>query len=507
MMIRLFLWTFVCLFSMPHLVQAGMVEEEQSATSRALLIGIDDFVTQESTYPSSTNNVYAMQSVFQKAIDPFEVLLTASEPISTVERLQEMINEAFSHATADDVSYLYISTHGVYDPLQGPEPYLLLSDGITEEKLTPALLHDALSDILGTKVLLIDACNSGAFIGKGMVQASQTSYFEGEDFKVITSSGAMEESWYWSDSSQAQGAFYFSQIMAQGMSPTTGFASDQNRDGQITLAELYDYLLQNHAASTPQVYPQVDDFVVFAYDTQLFQSDTTYQSPIMDIAFSGTTLSPQNPEITIEFVAIRPVRVAYQIVYQQQGKWDFDSAQLIYDTAERFTAFGDLAGAVSAGHKTRTLQLGVLPEDSYGYALVQVVTIDAGKLTVHAGRVLCIPPTQGNLGLAVSTSHTEFTPGIGKELSVFVAHDFPCVLSVSVVDESGQIVHRLSYKAGTRPIQLQPNGSLFYWDATLKDGTFLPQGTYRIVVEATLSTSEWVTESLPFTIQDPERNG
>ena len=34
----------------------------------------------------------------------------------------------------------------------------------------------------------------------------------------------------------------------------------------MVLSELYEYLVLNHAASTPQVYPQSDDFVVFRYD-------------------------------------------------------------------------------------------------------------------------------------------------------------------------------------------------------------------------------------------------
>ncbi|MDD3411869.1 MAG: hypothetical protein PHY12_13780, partial [Eubacteriales bacterium] len=39
--------------------------EDGSCERRALLVGVDDFVSRESTYPSSTNNVFAMQEVFQ----------------------------------------------------------------------------------------------------------------------------------------------------------------------------------------------------------------------------------------------------------------------------------------------------------------------------------------------------------------------------------------------------------------------------------------------------------
>ena len=151
----------------------------------------------------------------------------------------------------------------------------------------------------------------------------------------------------------------------------------------------------------------------------------------MDVTFSGTTLSRTSRQITIEFIAMRPVRVAYQVVYQRDGKWEFDHAQLIYDEAERFTAYGDQPGAISAGRKVRTLTLGELDEGVYGYAMVQLVTIDQGKLTVHAGRVISIPPDAADMTLTASVADT-FSPAGGRELSIFIGHEYPCALSVSI---------------------------------------------------------------------------
>ena len=144
---------------------------------------------------------------------------------------------------------------------------LLLSDGETECRLTAAELEALFTDIPGTKIILLDACYSGAFIGKGMRKQPETVCFRSPEFKVLTSSGAMEESWYWNGrEDQAQGSFYFTQILTQGISPRWNYPADQNRDGSVTLSELHRYLLKNHGASTPQVYPQEDDTVVFDYD-------------------------------------------------------------------------------------------------------------------------------------------------------------------------------------------------------------------------------------------------
>ncbi len=477
-----FLLAFFCLAALRPLPTARG-EEDSVRRERALLIGVDEFVSQPSAYPSSTNNVYAMQEMFQAAAEPLEKILVPDAPVTSVQQLTELIQRVFGGAEAGDVSYLYISTHGLYDPENGVEPALLLSDGQTENHLTPEELEAAFDGISGTKVLILDACNSGAFIGKGMTEWDEPPCFLGDDFKVITSSGAREESWYWSAGEDAkqeerQGAFYFTQALCDALSAACGYPADQNHDGSITLKELYDYLLLNHAASTPQVYPQNDDdFVIFRYDPSEPLPTGLERSPIMDVTFSDLVLDQDSREITIEYIAMRPVRVAYQLVYRREGRWEFENAQLIYDDSERFSAFGDQEGAVSAGWKQRTLRLDELADDAYGYALVQLVSIDRGKLRVHAGRVLCVLPEEEPPAPTVEISGS-FAPETGRELAVFVGHTSPCTLSVAILDEEGQVVERLCHRRSTRPMGLA--GTTLYWDGKQRDGSPTPAGTYRV---------------------------
>lgn len=477
-----FLLAFFCLAALRPLPTARG-EENSVRRERALLIGVDEFVTQPSAYPSSTNNVYAMQEMFQAAAEPLEKILVPDAPVTSAQQLTELIQRVFGGAEAGDVSYLYISTHGLYDPENGEEPALLLSDGQTENHLTPEELEAAFDGISGTKVLILDACNSGAFIGKGMTEWDEPPCFLGDDFKVITSSGAREESWYWSAGEDAkqeerQGAFYFTQALCDALSAACGYPADQNHDGSITLKELYDYLLLNHAASTPQVYPQNDDdFVIFRYDPSEPLPTGLERSPIMDVTFSDLVLDRDSREITIEYIAMRPVRVAYQLVYRREGRWEFENAQLIYDDSERFSAFGDQEGAVSAGWKQRTLRLDELADDAYGYALVQLVSIDRGKLRVHAGRVLCVLPEEEPPAPTVEISGS-FAPETGRELAVFVGHNSPCTLSVAILDEEGQVVERLCHRRSTRPMGLA--GTTLYWDGKQRDGSPAPAGTYRV---------------------------
>ena len=467
--------------------------------SRALLVGVDAFVSRATTYPSSTNNVYAMQEAFQGSKTPFETIYLPDEPVTSGDELRQLIQLTFADAQEGDVSYLYLSTHGVYDPQSGEEPKLLLSDGFVEGSVTPQELEAAFDGIKGTKVLLLDACNSGAFIGKGMVRMPEHVAFLGDDFKVLTSSGAMEESWYWStgtDTERPQGAFYFTQALSQSLSRRSGYPADINRDGDVTLSELYNYLLQNHAASTPQVYPQQDDFVVFSYDVNERPLPSGRRSAIRDITFSSTTLSAAENSLTLEYIAVRPVRVAYQLVYFRGGKWQFEDAQLLYDNAEQYTAYGDEPGAVSAGRKVRTLSIHLQDEVTSGYVMVQLVTMENGKLTVHAGRVLCVSPAQGMLDLAVETPG-EYDIASARELSIFVGYAYPCALSVAVVDENDQIVRRLCHRQSTRPIQTTPQGSTFYWDGMDKNGNPAKPGTYRI-------RASGVMNELTFTVMSDE---
>lgn len=468
---------------------------------RALLIGIDYFVSQPSVFPSSTNNVYAMQEMFQHSLRPLEVLMIPENPVSTPEMLKSLIQDTFGGAEAGDVNYLYISTHGVYDPEEDIPPGLLLSDGVVESILSPEMLEEAFEGIEGTKVLILDACNSGSFIGKGMENPPEKVAFQGKDFKVLTSSGAMEQSWYWNSVSGAnagQGTFYFTQALCDSLSPETGYPADQNRDGCITFRELYDHLTLNHAASTPQIYPQNDSFAFFRYDTEENKNTGARRSPIMDVTFSNTLLDRNNNRLNIEFIAVRPVRVAYQLVYQRDGRWEFENAQLIYDEAERLPAFGNQAGAVSAGWKQRTLWLDKLAEDDFGYALIQLVSIEQDKVRVHAGRVVCVAPTMEGRSLTV-TAEEHFSPAQGEELNVFIGHDYPCALSVAVVDESDKVVYRLCHRIGSRPMGLA--GTAMYWDGRLKDGSLVPAGTYRIRAQAVLSDGTLTEYSEPFVLE------
>ena len=183
------LWLLAWLCLLPLAARAQGV-------NRALLVGCDRFVTQENTAPASANNVIQMANALSGGAMNLETLITRRNDVASPEELEELIQAAFSQAEAGDVSYFYISTHGVWSQGQlNGDMTLLLSDGQREEGVTAGRLREMFDKIAGVKVLILDACHAGAVIGKG-VHAPFDNVFQGADYKVICSSGGAEESWF-----------------------------------------------------------------------------------------------------------------------------------------------------------------------------------------------------------------------------------------------------------------------------------------------------------------------
>lgn len=455
--------------------------------NRALLVGCDRFVTQEETIPSSENNVTQMAEALAGGGMNLATLITRKNDVATAQELETLIQAAFSEAEEGDVSYFYISTHGLWEQGQpNGDMTLLLSDGRRENGVTADTLRAMFDKIRGTKVLIIDACHAGAMIGKG-VHAPFTNVFQGSEYKVICSSGGAEESWFWSGMEEGEamvGAGYFSGAVVRGLSIKGNYGADTNRDGRITLTELKNYLYDNHGASTVQTYPEADDFAVMTYDAASY-TGRRRDSAIEGMSFEGDVLTPQEPTVAFSFTVQRPIQVAYQVVYQRNGRWDFDHGQLLYDDTERYGSYGDTRGVLSPGMKQRAVTLDLTDAGSYGYALLQVITQSGGVPELVSSRALCVPPASGDPQLAISAQES-FCPAQQEELGFVVLHSLPCELTVTITDSEGKTVRHLASRQASRPQQLSPKGSSFCWDGRRSNGEMAGPGAYSIRVKAYL---------------------
>ena len=488
------------LFLSFYLSPAVQAEESSSALPprqlRALLIGCDHFLTQQDTWPAAEHNIRLLTDTLINDQRRYALIRSYPSAISSVDAFEEAVLGAFRSAGAQDMSLLYISTHGVYSEKDGPAGSgLLLSDGEKEALLTAPALQSVLDQIPGTKLVILDACNSGAVIGKGLPPDADRTFLSGPDYKVLCSAGGSEASWYFhaGSSPEAAGASYFASVLSSGLGAQGDFGADRNDDGAITLREAYDYLLDNYAASTPQVYPENDgEFVLFSYDPAAARRVT---KAVTDLSFDETLLTAGQTEVSFSFTVQRQAELYYQIIYHRDSAWQFDQAQHFLD--------GEQAdGTVLPGRKTRTLTLDTAA-DASGFAIVQLITLEDGLPVFQGARLLCVQPASGEVALSVSAP-SSFTPGAWQELPILVRHDVPCGLTVNILNEDGRSVRRLAYEKPARPQQLSPAASTFYWDGRETDGSPAPAGMYTVQVKIRLGGRVFTALSDPVALLSAE---
>lgn len=491
-------WLFIiCLvLALPSL--SGYAEETNTVNDpvsmRALLIGCDYFVTKDTTAPAAGSNVALIAEALLRDMREYRRIVTKRDEIASEEELRAAVEKAYSGADENDVSLFYISTHGVY-PKGTPnsQAALLLSDGEREYALTAQTLESILSAVKGTKVLILDACHSGAFIGKGLSLLYGENCFAGDEYKVLCSAGGSEESWYWKskddgDPTVQYGASYFASVLSKALSPRS--SADMNADGTVTMTEMRDYLYGNYAASTPHMYPMNSDFALFVYDT----ASPADKRVVSGLSFDEDVMLPGQNALRFSYTLHEEVNVYYQLIYHSRGAWDFDHAQMISDAILT-------GGDTSPGRRVRTLQIETDQMDTAGYVMLLLITKENNRLEMQASHLLCVQPLEGNIALSAH-AQPSFVPSLGEEANIVVRHDLPCSLSVMVEDEGGNVVCRLSYSQPTRP---QPfPGSTFAWNGLKKDGAMAPAGTYRVRVETRTGGEKQTVYSDYFRLENGE---
>ena len=248
-------------------------------TYRALVAGVYTDIDGNNRVGAANTTQGISDMLAQLSFDgePYEVS-SLFDP--THSQLMEGIKEAFAGAKSSDISLLYINTHG---GLTHGTAWLRLADG---SRLTAQALELALRQVPGVVVVIIDCCQSGAFIGKtqgfcdAFIQAFASSPFASSKYKVLTSSAANEDSYrISSDGTQTEDsmATVFGRSLAEGAGwdlvkdKSVVMKADLQRDRVITLHEIYVYtkkrtnwhLSTSSVRQNVQVYPMGDPIVLF----------------------------------------------------------------------------------------------------------------------------------------------------------------------------------------------------------------------------------------------------
>jgi len=487
------LWLCLCLALLPSFAFPEETEEKGPAL-RALLISADRFVTMPETTPSSYNNVANLRRALLLDARGYQAIRAVVNQAISPGDFADLAQEALGAAEEEDISLIYFSSHGLLTPQEGRLNFaLLMSDGQRETLLDSRALYEGLKDIKGTKVLIIDACYSGAAIHKGDEMLAVASLFTGEDFKVLTSAGAREPSFLWTDPKGGlSGGSYFAQALVAGLGVQGGFAADANRDGVITLTELLFHQRLYYGASSPQLYPEGDPLPVFTYQaSQLAQG----AGVITDLSLTNQLLGPDEEAIRFSYTLNQPARVAYQLIYQHQGHWRFDMPQSIAQP-------GDKGGLISPGRKEAALRLTASEDALSGYLLMLLITVEEDRAFPQASPVMAVRRGEEDPGLLVSASPA-FKPGRGEEAAFFIRHEGPLALSAVIRDASGQLMATLLADSASRPLHLVPEGSTVYWNGLDRLGQPAPPGEYTLHVTTQISGKPYAAESRPVTLLGP----
>jgi hypothetical protein len=271
-----------------------------SSVYRAFLVGVGDYqyfpdAHGNTDLPSPPFDVDRMHDTLNHSASGFSSISELMDLQATKAAILNGITNAFSGADSDDVSYFYFTGHGINsDGVSCLCPtnvsyYSPLSSYISTNELEAAL-----SAIPGIKVVFLDCCHSGGFIGKqikeeeiistaqefndGVINVFLSKDLTGSQYKVLTS---CHSSQVCVELIPSEGDPFglFSGVLCEGCGYDTyihSYPADGNGNGEITLHEAYTYTYETVNAiaaelnyiygwnidQDTQVYPLSSDFVI-----------------------------------------------------------------------------------------------------------------------------------------------------------------------------------------------------------------------------------------------------
>lgn len=189
------------------------------------------------------------------AFDTVTILLNETESV-----LRESIDEFFDAKKPDDLLLLYFSGHGIRDEVGAL--YLAVRNTNHLRLRATAIKSDFIRESMDhsrskRQVLILDCCNSGAF-AQGTKAATggsvgTASAFEGTGYGriVLTASDSTQFAWEGDRIIGETQNSLFTHFLIKGLEGE----ADKNRDGEITIDELYEYAYDQIVSITPKMTP------------------------------------------------------------------------------------------------------------------------------------------------------------------------------------------------------------------------------------------------------------
>ena len=277
---------------------------------RACCVGVGDYINFPDSHgntdlpgpPYDVNRIYCTLNNcrFGPSNTPFSEIWYITDWSATKSAILQGITNVFSEADYNDISYFYFSGHGVWE---NNTSYLCPTEASYYSPLSAYIsideLENALSSISGTKVVFLDSCYSGEFIGKAMdeiitskeklesfnnqivnifSQAEDKGLLATNQYKVLTACHYYQESMGLMP--EIPGDFdpfgVFTMSLCEGCGYSDSYPADTNLDTKVSLQEAYLYVKSYVAeldAQIPyisitqnvQVYPDNSSFAIVEY--------------------------------------------------------------------------------------------------------------------------------------------------------------------------------------------------------------------------------------------------
>ncbi len=237
---------------------------ELSGRRSALIVATDEYADQRlRKLRSPARDVRDLERVLgDPAIGAFAVEVVRNAPEYQVRR---RIDEFFRRGEPGDVLFLHLSCHGLKDDYG--HLHFATADTELDSLDSTAVASDWLRRQIDRSpsrrvVVQLDCCYSGAFTSAATHRASSTTldvpgYLAGErphgrGCVILTASSAIEYA-FEGDRRSGQGeASVFTGAVVKGLEDG---AADLDGDGQVSVAELYDYVFQEVRATTARQTP------------------------------------------------------------------------------------------------------------------------------------------------------------------------------------------------------------------------------------------------------------
>lgn len=268
---------------------------QNEAVYRALCVGVGDYINYDIdgdllAPPYDVDNVRQIlnQCRFGSSNTTFSDIDYLKDRQATKSNILQGISSAFAGADGDDISYFYFSGHG---SIISNTSYICPADATSsfESFISVDELEAALSAIPGTKVVFLDSCHSGGFIGRGegerLILEEELKSFNDEvinvfsqaqlkgllttnQYKVLTSCHYYEPSY---EIYPADGDPFgvFTRALCEGCSYSGNYPADTNLDTKVSLQEAYlyirDWVFYYGVSQDVQVFPNNSTFTIVEY--------------------------------------------------------------------------------------------------------------------------------------------------------------------------------------------------------------------------------------------------